>query len=212
MISINSKDELSLYDLEGKWNDYVGVQKEVISVLRGKKFFEQLFVLNDKTNMVVRLTTRGIKETLGNGTRFQYLPKNVKTQKIVTLRYLPKLIRNADLVEDGVGNYHEEHANRFAYFQNRVMIDGEIHRVRIVVCKKVGSNHFYIHHVDTEKSSELLSPSLETVDYEIQNSNNLITCFIEIVNQNYSVMCRKRVMRYIHKMMKIACFSNSTNL
>ena len=79
-------------------------------------------------------------------------------------------------------NYHGEYASRFAYFQSRVMIDGEIYRVRIVVRKKVGSNHFYIHHVDTEKSSELLSPSLETVDYEIQNSNSLITCFIEIVN------------------------------
>ena len=37
MISINTKDEISLYNLEGKWNDYVGVQKEVISVLRRKK-------------------------------------------------------------------------------------------------------------------------------------------------------------------------------
>jgi len=32
MISINSKDELSLYNLEGKWNDYIGVQKEVVAV------------------------------------------------------------------------------------------------------------------------------------------------------------------------------------
>ena len=185
MISINSKDELSLYNLEGKWNDYIGVQKEVISVLREEKFFEQVSVLNDKTNMDIRLTTRGIKETIGNGTRFQYLPKEVKIQKIVILRLLPKLIQNADLIEDEVENYHDEQASTFAYFQNLVMIDGEIYRVRIVVRKKVESNHFYIHHVDTEKSSELLSPSIETVDYEIQNSNNLITCFIEIVNQNY---------------------------
>ena len=62
------------------------------------------------------------------------------------------------------------------------IIDGEMFRVKIVVRKKVGSNHFYIHHVDTEKSSELLSPSLETVDYENQNFNALITCFNEIVN------------------------------
>lgn len=200
MISINSKDELSLYNLEGKWNDYVGVQKEVITVLREENFFDQVAVLNNKTNMIIRLTTRGIKETLGNGTRFHYLPKEVKIQKIVTLRYLPKLIKKAHLIEDEVENYHGEYANRFAYFQNRVKIDGKIYRVRIVVCKKVGSNHFYIHHVDTEKSSELLSPSLETVDYEIQNSNDLITCFIEIVNQNNSERCRKRVMMYIYSL------------
>ena len=34
MIKIDTKDELSLYDLEGKWNDYIGVQKEVIAILR----------------------------------------------------------------------------------------------------------------------------------------------------------------------------------
>ena len=36
MISINSKDELSLYHLEGKWNDYIGVQKEVVAVLKNE--------------------------------------------------------------------------------------------------------------------------------------------------------------------------------
>ena len=41
MININSKDELSLYNLKGKWNDYIAVQKEVISVLKDEDFFEQ---------------------------------------------------------------------------------------------------------------------------------------------------------------------------
>lgn len=199
MISINSKDELSLYDLGGKWNDYVAVQKEVIAVLKAQKYFEQGTLLNDKMNMDIRLTARGIKETLGNGNRFQYLPKAVKIQKIATLRYLPSLIQNADLVEDEVENYHGDGNNRFAYFTNNAMIDGEIYRIRIVVRKKVGSNHFYIHHVDTEKSSELLSPSLETVDYEIQNSNILITCFIEFVNKKHIDMWKRRWTNYLRK-------------
>ena len=88
MIKVNSKEELSLYNLEGKWNDYIAVQKEVINVLRDNCFFEQADILNDNTNIIIRLTARGIKETLGNGTRFQYLPKVVKLQKIVTLRYI----------------------------------------------------------------------------------------------------------------------------
>lgn len=29
MISISTKEELSLYNLEGKWNDYIYVQKEL---------------------------------------------------------------------------------------------------------------------------------------------------------------------------------------
>lgn len=151
MISINSKDELSLYDLGGKWNDYIAVQKEVIAVLKEKKFFEQDNIVNDNTNMIIRLTARGIKETLGNGTRFQYLPKKVKTQKISTLRYLPLLIKDANLVEDGVENYHGNGTNRFAYLTNKIVIDDDVYNVRIVVRKKVESNHFYIHHVDTEK-------------------------------------------------------------
>ena len=82
------------------------------------------------------------------------------------------------------------------------MIDGEPYSVRIVICKKVGSNHFYIHHVDTQKSPELLSPSLKTVDYEIQNSNTLITCFIEFVNKKHNDRWKRRLVIYRH--MKLA--------
>ena len=66
MLSISTEKELSIYHLEGKWNDYVGVQKEVISVLSKLKFFENKDVVNVETGMVVRITTRGIKETIGN--------------------------------------------------------------------------------------------------------------------------------------------------
>ena len=59
MISINAKEELSLYNLEGKWNDYIAVQKEVINVLKVEKFFEQGNIINDKTKMSIRLTARG---------------------------------------------------------------------------------------------------------------------------------------------------------
>lgn len=41
MISLNTEDELSLYNLEGKWNDYIAIQKEVLRVLREKNFFEK---------------------------------------------------------------------------------------------------------------------------------------------------------------------------
>ena len=152
MISINTKDELLLYDLEGKWNDYIGVQKEVLTVLKKQNFFENGDILNRTTNMLVRLTARGIKETLGNGNRFQYLPKEVKIQKIVTIRLLPKLLEDSKLLEDEVENYHGESNDRFAYFVNQVIIDGIKYNIRITVRKKVGSNHFYIHHIDTEKA------------------------------------------------------------
>lgn len=34
MVSVNTEYELSKYNLDKKWNDYIAVQKEVISVLR----------------------------------------------------------------------------------------------------------------------------------------------------------------------------------
>ena len=169
MLSISTEKELSIYDLEGKWNDYVGVQKEVISVLSKLNFCENKDVVNVETGMVVRITTRGIKETIGNGKRFQTLPKNVKEQKIATIRMLPSLIREGKLLEDDVENYHTNNGDKFAYFITPILIDESVHNIRIVVRKKINSNHFYIHHVDTEKSPELLCPSEKTVNYEIQN-------------------------------------------
>ena len=70
----------------------------------------------------------------------------------------------------------------------------------------VESNHFYIHHIDTEKSSELLSPSLEKVDCEIQNSNILISCFVEFVNKRYMGSWKKECYRicFYKKLLKRA--------
>lgn len=38
MENISMEKELSLYNLDGKWNDYTGVQKEVLQVLRKESF------------------------------------------------------------------------------------------------------------------------------------------------------------------------------
>lgn len=170
MESISTKLELSIYNLDRKWNDYIGAQKEIISTLKKENYFENNDIVNIQTGMVVRLTPKGIKETIGKGKRFQSLPKAVKQQKVVTIRSLPILIKEAKLLEDNIPNYYSEEGNCFAYFISQILIDNEIHNVRIAVKKKINSNHFYIHHIDTEKSSELLSPSEKTDIYEIQNS------------------------------------------
>lgn len=159
MVSINKNNELSMYNLEGKWNDYIGAQKEIIAVLKSKGFFESGTVVNEETGMQIRITPKGVKETIGKGNRFQSLPREVKEQKVCSIGLLPELIRQACIIEDNVVNYHEETNYEFAYFMSKIIIDGAFHDVRIVIKKKLGSNHFYIHHIDTEKSSELLSPS-----------------------------------------------------
>lgn len=148
MNSINTKDELSLYDLEGKWNDYIGVQKEVLKVLRDKNFFIESNILNEESGMCVRITTKGIRETLGNGNRFKALPKRLKMLKIATIRSLPILIKTGHIILDNVENKHESDGYMFAYIGNEILIDGEVVRVRIAIKKKVSTNYFWIHNID----------------------------------------------------------------
>ena len=147
MIKIDTKDELSLYDLEGKWNDYIGVQKEVLRVLREQEYFENSNIENIESKMSIRITTKGIRETLGNGNRFKTLPKCLKVCKISTIRSLPEIIKTGHLIEDNVKNIHNEEY-MFAYINNDVLLDGERIRIRIAIKKKISTNYFWIHNID----------------------------------------------------------------
>ena len=60
-------EELASYDVDKKWNDYIGLQKSIIDTLRSEGFFENNVVENMESGMLVRITTKGIKETLGAG-------------------------------------------------------------------------------------------------------------------------------------------------
>ena len=151
MICIDSKKELSLYDLEGKWNDYIGVQKEVIAVLKKENYFEENNVVNVNTGLTVRINVKGIKETIGTGTRFQRLPRKFKEYKIATIRRLKQIIMTADLLEDDVPNYHINGIYSFAYLKNEILIDDEIVEIRISIMKRIDSNWFLIHHIDEKE-------------------------------------------------------------
>lgn len=140
--------ELALYHLDGKWNDYIGVQKKVLQVLREEGYFSDNEVINSRTGMYIKLNVKGIKETLGTGKRFQTLPKKLKQYKIATLRYLKQIIENAELIADDIENIHEENGYMFAYLSNHVLIDGELVGVRISVKKKATANWFWIHNID----------------------------------------------------------------
>lgn len=67
MESISMEKELALYNLEGKWNDYIGVQKKVLYVLREEGYFVDNEIVNGITGMHIKLNVKGIKETLGTG-------------------------------------------------------------------------------------------------------------------------------------------------
>lgn len=150
-LKVDSKEQLATYNLEGKWNDYIGAQKQIIKILKTEGFFEQKQVTNEETGMIVRINPKGIKETLGKGNRYQVLPKKFKEYKVITLRVLPKLIETGYLIEDDVDNMHEEGGYKYAYIGNEVVIDEKRVSVRISIKKKVGSNHFWIHNIDEYK-------------------------------------------------------------
>ena len=159
MIYINRKDELSKYNLDKKWNDFIAVQKEVIATLKRDGYFSKTDIENRETKMIVRITIKGVKETLGAGKRFQSLPKKLKENKLVILGYLKQIIENANLIIDDVENLHDKNGYMFAYFGCNVLIDKEEYYVRISVKKKISSNIFWMHNIDERKSSELLDPS-----------------------------------------------------
>lgn len=168
--NIDLQKELATYHLEGKWNDYIGVQKRVLEVLREERFFENNVVVNEASGLVVRITAKGVKETLGAGKRFQSLPKALKELKIATLRYLSKIIIQGIIIEDDVENLHKKENILFAYIASEVMINKEVYRVRVSIKKKVESNIFWIHHIDyMKKDFVLLDPSRKKELKERQN-------------------------------------------
>lgn len=173
---ISTEEQLSTFNLDGKWNDYIGVQKEVIPVLRKEGFFDNNEVINEESGMIVRINSKGIKETLGSGKRFQTLPRELKEYKVATLRSLPNIIRTGHVIEDEVDNIHVEDGYKFAYIGNEVEIDGKPVNVRVSIKKRLNSNQFWIHNIDeNKKGAELLSPSNKTDYNETHHLNSKVT-------------------------------------
>ncbi|MBQ7954206.1 MAG: hypothetical protein IJ282_00495 [Lachnospiraceae bacterium] len=169
-IKINRTQELLSYNLDGKWNDYIAVQKNIIRTMKQEKFFEKYSsVRNLQSGIDIRITTKGIKETFGPGLRYKYLPRELKELKVAVVRSLPLLIKMGHLLTDNVENFHGK-KETFGYIVAPVIVDEKKYNVRICIKKTIGTNYFWIHHVDEiEKSSGLLSPSQETDIIETQN-------------------------------------------
>ena len=63
------EQELSFFNLDKKWNDYIGAQKEIVSKLKDDQYFECSEIINRETGMRIRISPKGIKETIGKGNR-----------------------------------------------------------------------------------------------------------------------------------------------
>ena len=156
-LKVDIQNEITSFGVQKKLNDYIGIQKLVLPKLEKQNFFGE--IVNEESGMVIEISRKGIKETLGSGKRFQSLPKMLKELKIATLRSLPEMIRVAHLVQDNVQNSHGN-SSEYAYFIIEVDINDVNFNVRINVQKTSAKNKFWLHIVDiTEKNSQLLSPS-----------------------------------------------------
>ena len=147
-LNVNIHKEIEHFGVEKKLNDYVGVQKAVLPKLEQQDFFEE--IVNEETGIIIEITRKGIKETLGSGKRFQNLPKILKELKIATLRSLPELIRVAKLNKDNVMNFHGN-AARYAYLRIEANINGVSVQIRIDVQRTSAKNKFWLHMINIKE-------------------------------------------------------------
>ena len=139
-IGINISDEIKSFNVENKLNDCIGVQKEVLPKLDAEGFFGE--VINDETGMVIDITKKGIKETLGIGKRFQNLPRTLKELKLATIRKLPLIIKKAHIILKDSINIHGN-AAEFAYFVIETEVNGVPVRVSLDV-KRTSAKKFLL--------------------------------------------------------------------
>ena len=151
-LQVDIQKEISSYGVEQKMNDYIGLQKVILPILEREGLFKE--VINEETGMIIEITKKGIKETLGSGNRFQKLTRELKKLKIVFIRSLPELIRKAHLLQDDVINFHGN-SSRYAYFVLDAEINGLSVRIRIVVKKTSAKNRFWLHMIDINEKNPI---------------------------------------------------------
>ena len=170
ILDVDIDTEIKFYGVETKFNDYIGMQKGVVSMLRKEGFFDNNVVINEETEMQIAITAKGIKETLGSGNRFQTLPRELKRLKVATVHSLPHIITKARLIKDNTENTHGNNP-LYAYFYADIVIDGIDVGVKIDVRKTIETNKFWIHNVEIKKNSDTLSPATTQVLKERTSSS-----------------------------------------
>ncbi len=178
-------DILNEYELKNI-KDYIHVQKQVIRKLKSDNFFRQndggLIVKNNASGMIIEITPDGIKETLGEGSRFEKLGGGLKISKIATLRNLPDILENGDLVEDNVKNIHNKKSSvKYAYVQGATDLNGKRVKINVSVRKSPQKNKFWIHQVYI-KSDDAETPAGE--NYSKTGYKQFSTSSDKTISQN----------------------------
>lgn len=159
--SLKEDETLNSFGIK-KLNDYIHVQKQVLSTLTNEGFFGDtgsLQVKVESTGAIIDIGRKGIRETLGIGNRFATLPRELKLYKLATIRKLPEIISVSELETEDVKNYHGEgKKSTFDYFRASVVINQNPCTVRIAVKKSQVKNKFWMHMIEIENGQGLNLP------------------------------------------------------
>ena len=156
-----SDDVIKKFEIENI-NDYVHVQKQVLSTLNAENFFDDeggksKTVTNKDSGMVIVINKKGIKETFNNKNYFNY-SRNLKLAKLASIRKIPELIENGKLILDDEKNYHRNNSSiKYAYIVCETKINGKNANIKITVRKSPQNNKFWVHHIYIEKGTERTS-------------------------------------------------------
>ena len=178
-VDINSNEKLEKYGIPNTartLNDFVNVQKRVISTLDNDNFFNQNnknIVVNADTDIVVAITKDGIRETLSSGKRYFSLPRKIKTAKIAVIDNLPDMIRYAEVVNENEKNYHSKEGSSFLVLSHPAIVDGENYNVEIKIKKTPVENKFYIHNMTLQNKNETVALNAKDKISRGLNSNEL---------------------------------------
>ena len=162
-VDINSNEKLEKYGIPNTartLNDFVNIQKRVISTLDNDNFFNQNnknIVVNADTDIVVAITKDGIRETLSTEKRYFSLPRKIKTAKIAVIDNLPDMIRYAEVVNENEKNYHSKKGSSFLVLNHPAIVDGENYNVEIKIKKTPVENKFYIHNMNLQNKNETVA-------------------------------------------------------
>lgn len=178
-VDINSNEKLDKYGIPNTartLNDFVNIQKRVISTLDNDNFFNQNnknIIVNADTDIVVSITKDGIRETLSSGKRFFSLPRKIKTAKIAVVDRLPDMIRYAEVVNENEKNYHSKKGSPFLVLSHPAIVDGENYNVEIKIKKTPVENKFYIHNMTLQNKNETVALNAKDKISRGLNSNEL---------------------------------------
>lgn len=189
-VDINSNEKLEKFGISNTanaLNDFVYIQKRVISTLDNDNFFNQNnknIVVNADTDIVVSITKNGIRETLSTEKRYFSLPRKIKTAKIAVIDSLPDMIRYAEVVNENEKNYHSKEGSSFLVLNHPAIVDGENYNVEIKIRKTPVENKFYIHNMNLQNKNETVS--LNAKDKESRGYNSYDLSRIDNIANNSS--------------------------